>query len=265
MEAEKQKFIERTSSFVESLPEIGADETFCFDCGPSRSCFNSCCADLTLPLTPYDVLRLRQNLGMASGEFLRDYAQMRSFPETGFPLPLLQMSRMPGSPCPFVTADGCSVYDDRPGACRSYPLGRGARLAREGVSERFFVVREDHCRGFEKGACRTPAQWFANQGLLKYNLFNNRYMRLMSMARATGRPLAGPMRSTAALCLYQLDVFRDLPEKMKLLENSGMSAERLARLKAEAESSEEKCLEFAFCWLEMAIFGRAEFPGLGDE
>ena len=51
---------------LDSLPELKPDETFCFDCNPDVPCFNRCCAELTLPLTPYDVLRLRRNLGLGS-------------------------------------------------------------------------------------------------------------------------------------------------------------------------------------------------------
>ena len=76
---------------LDSLPELKPDETFCFDCNPDVPCFNRCCAELTLPLTPYDVLRLRRNLGIGSEEFLGTFTTMRSFPDTGFPLPMLRM------------------------------------------------------------------------------------------------------------------------------------------------------------------------------
>ena len=46
---------DESRELLESLPELQADETFCFDCNPQVPCFNRCCAELTLPLTPYDV------------------------------------------------------------------------------------------------------------------------------------------------------------------------------------------------------------------
>ena len=76
---------------LDSLPELKPGETFCFDCNPDVPCFNRCCAELTLPLTPYDVLRLRHNLGLGSEEFLATFTTLRSFPDTGFPLPMLRM------------------------------------------------------------------------------------------------------------------------------------------------------------------------------
>ena len=61
---------------LDSLPELKPDETFCFDCNPDVPCFNRCCAELTLPLTPYDVLRLRRNLGLGSEEFLGTFTTL---------------------------------------------------------------------------------------------------------------------------------------------------------------------------------------------
>jgi len=40
-----------------------------------------------------------------------------------YPVILLQMRDNEKKSCPFVTAEGCSVYPDRPWACRMYPLG----------------------------------------------------------------------------------------------------------------------------------------------
>ena len=112
---------------LDSLPELKPGETFCFDCNPDVPCFNRCCAELTLPLTPYDVLRLRHNLGLGSEDFLATFTTLRSFPDTGFPLPMLRMLDGPDEPCPFVTPAGCSVYEDRPGACRVTAPSRASR------------------------------------------------------------------------------------------------------------------------------------------
>jgi Fe-S-cluster containining protein len=35
----------------------------------------------------------------------------------------LSMGRDEGHRCPFVTDKGCSIYEDRPEACRLYPVG----------------------------------------------------------------------------------------------------------------------------------------------
>lgn len=248
----------------ENLPEIGADEKFIFHCGPDVACFNRCCADLTLPLTPYDILRLRRQLGMDSAELLRTFTTMRSFPDTGFPLPLLRMIESPDAPCPFVTPAGCSVYEGRPGACRHYPLGRGTRIVRDGIAERFFLVREAHCLGFEHGPEHTPLEWLRQEGLQKYNYFNDLYMRLMSMVHAGGRALEPRLASMTLVCLFQLEQFRQLIEKMNIFARLNMDQARQEKIMGTSLENEEACLEFAFEWLEMTIFGIAPNKGGKD-
>ena len=62
--------------FMENLPELEPGKTFCFACHPEVPCFNRCCAELTLPLTPYDVLRLRRHMNnMPSEAFLNDFTR----------------------------------------------------------------------------------------------------------------------------------------------------------------------------------------------
>ena len=55
--------------------------------------------------------------------------------------------------CPFVRADGCIVYEDRPTACRYYPLGVASLSHREDNDgdEFYFFVNEPHCKGFSGG------------------------------------------------------------------------------------------------------------------
>ena len=251
--------------FMENLPELAPVTTFCFDCNPEVPCFNRCCAELTLPLTPYDVLRLRRHLGLGSEDFLNSFTRMRTFPDTGFPLPLLRMLEGPGEPCPFVSPVGCSVYDNRPGACRFYPLGRGTKMAENGVAERFFVVREPHCHGFDQGTDRTAAQWLENQGLAPYNAANDRYMRLMAMVRATGKPLEQRMTTMAVLCLYQLDKFRELVERMRIFSRVEVDAARREAVMQDSEEGDVAALNFALDWMELIIFGQSEGLAKAEE
>ena len=49
------------------------NEKFCFSCHPEVPCFNECCHQLDLILTPYDVLRLKNKLHRHSGMFLEQF------------------------------------------------------------------------------------------------------------------------------------------------------------------------------------------------
>ena len=244
---------DQSQNFLDSLPELAEGEKFLFACNAEVPCFNRCCAELTLPLTPYDVLRLCRHLEMPSEAFLTQYTQMRTFPDTGFPLPLLKMLPGPGEICPFVTPAGCALYEDRPGACRTYPLGRGTKIGEGGkVVERFFIVQEDHCRGFDTGTYWTAQEWLKDQELEPYNDSNDRYMRLMAMVKASGDPISARMVTMCVLCLYQLDKFREFLENMQVFDKVVISDERREAILDE----DEACLDFAYDWLELVLFGQ---------
>lgn len=249
----------RAQKYVDSLPVLGEGETFCFECSPDVACFNRCCRQLTLPLTPYDVLRLRRRLGMKSEDFLRTLTIMKTFPDSGLPISMLRMLGGPEEYCPFVTPAGCQVYDDRPGACRSYPLGRGTSPSRHGVAETHYIVHEAHCHGFDKGRDWTAEEWFNHEGLALYNQANDRYMRLVAMVTATGRPLEAKLSSMCILCCYQLDKFREFINKMHIFSHVEISQ---ARQKA-VLNEDEAALEFGLDWMELVIFGQS--TGLGKK
>lgn len=244
----------------DDLPTIGPNDTFRFACGPNLPCFNRCCAQLSMPLTPYDILRLKRNLELPAPEVLRMFTTMQKDEETGLPIFLLRMIESVEAPCPFLTPAGCSVYDDRPGACRSYPLGRGARIGLDGVCERFFIVREDHCRGFDSGPERTPNEWFAEEGLASYIRFNDMYMRLLSLLRASGKPLDTRLSGMATLCLWQLDKFGEFVEKMELFTKVNGPATENPAFGRNDLAGDEALLELGMNWLELITFGNA--PGL---
>lgn len=242
-----------TQAFLESLPELAPGEHFRFACNPQVPCFNACCSDLTLMLTPYDVLRLRARLDLSSRDFIARHALTAQAPDTGFPMLRLRMQDdIPGAPCPFVTRQGCSVYPGRPGACRTYPLGRATKTGPAGeIVEQFFVVQEPHCRGFEQDSSWTSATWLTDQDLKEYNSHNDRYMLLLAEAKGRGAMLDQKQANMVFLAAYNVDAFRDFLANTGMLGRLELSEERQAAiLKDESER-----LLFAMDWLELALFG----------
>ena len=246
----------RAQDYVDSLPVLEEGQTFCFECTPDAACFNRCCRQLTLPLTPYDVLRMRRRLGMDSGQFLSQMTKLKSFPDSGLPVAMLKMRPDLDETCPFVTPAGCEIYDDRPGACRCYPLGRGTSPSPNGVAETHYLVQEPHCQGFSARGARdwTAQEWFEHEGVLPYNKANDRYMRLSAMVATSGRPLDQKLSNMCMLCCYQLDKFRELVGRMKIFSRVKISEERRQAVMAQ----DEACLDFALDWMELVIFGRSE-------
>ena len=162
---------------------VSADQEFVFSCGPHVGCFNECCRDLNQFLTPYDVLRLRNHLGMTSTDFLETYTLRHDGPMTGLPVITLRPREGAGRRCPFVGIDGCRVYEDRPASCRMYPVARMARRDRKTgrIDETFLLIREPHCMGFSDGPRQTAAHWMENQGLGPYNAANDRMIEIIGI------------------------------------------------------------------------------------
>jgi len=90
--------------------EIHADDKFKFSCHPGLACFGQCCRDINIFLSPYDVVRLKNKLGITSTEFLDRYAIRHLVPQSGFSVIQLKMREDQALKCPFVTAGGCAVY-----------------------------------------------------------------------------------------------------------------------------------------------------------
>ncbi len=132
--------------------QVQAKDSFPFRCHPEVSCFLTCCSNVHLVLYPYDVLRLKQRTGMHSADFLAQYVQLCAGSHPYFPGVKLRLKDQEGHPCPFLEENGCGVYQDRPSACRTYPLERGVgrRHTGSGLSARYFLTKHPWWREFRR-------------------------------------------------------------------------------------------------------------------
>ena len=124
------------------MKPLSLRDSFRFACHPEVSCFNQCCRDLNQILTPYDILRLKNRLHLASSDFLKQYTRQHVGPESGLPVITFKTDSHFDFRCPFVTPEGCRVYEDRPASCRTYPLARVVSRSRETgkLTEQFFLM-----------------------------------------------------------------------------------------------------------------------------
>lgn len=225
---------------------------FSFRCHPDIPCFTECCRELELALTPYDVLRLSQELQMSGSAFIDRYVVVEQDDQGGFPQLYLGMVDDGRASCPFVSAKGCMVYAGRPGACRAYPVGRGVTLDGDGkVRAMYVLVREVHCLGFAGPQSRNIAEWFENQGLIEYNAINDEVLRLLQHEQMRrGRNLTPEEKDTFILALYKLDQFR------KLVSSPHFRDKYLPR-RGERESvlaDDLSLLRFGIRWLQEVLF-----------
>ena len=71
--------------------QLEPNERFPFSCHPGVPCFNQCCSDVTILLTPADALRMARRLGMGTREFLDRHTLMPAASEVGLPVVMLRM------------------------------------------------------------------------------------------------------------------------------------------------------------------------------
>ena len=189
---------------MESKP-LTLKDRFKFLCHKELECFNKCCRRVNLFLMPYDIIRIKNRLGISSSEFLRKYTTWHIGYYTGLPVVMLKMN----PECPFVSDEGCTIYEDRPGSCRLYPLAR----VKIGNEEYYYIIREDFCKGFEEDRVWTVEEWIKDQGAEKYNEMNDLFMELISAKNRLGRELNERELELIYMACFDIDRFRDFITK----------------------------------------------------
>lgn len=226
---------------------IKPEDSFAFSCHKGVSCFTECCRMLELALSPYDVLRLRYATGKTSTELLDQYIIMEQEPAEPFPRFYLTMVDDGRASCVFVSKDGCTVYGNRPAACRTYPLGRAVQKdINGGVSEHFIIIQENHCCGFLEPNTQTPIEYTADQELTSYNHFNDLVAGILQhdMIR-NGLTPSKKQIDLFILALFDLDDFRRKTKKSIIVLPDTEKIEKL---------SDEELLEKNIAWVTTQLF-----------
>jgi len=236
---------------VEQFPRLQLDDKFPFRCDPGRSCFGKCCRDVSILLTPYDVLRLKRALRLSSTDFLDQHAVVMKAEDKQLPVVFLKMDAETNQ-CPFVGAQGgCKVYADRPWACRMYPLGLAEPEAPQAAERRFyFVVREDLCQGHD-GAAGSVRQWLEEQEIEPYEMMQTAFRPLIYHPSWRDSETIGPQKlSMFFMACYDLDRFRRFVLETRFLNLFDVDEYRVEALRTD----DEELLEFAFDWLAFTLF-----------
>lgn len=239
----------------EEMIPVGIDDVLSFNCSPDLSCFNACCRDLNQFLTPYDILRLKNCLGMASDLFLRKYTSMHIGPESGLPMITFKPDPHSGHACPFVTEQGCSVYAHRPASCRMYPLARAITRSRETgeITEHFALIEEPHCKGFNSPEGeQSVREWLKGQDVALHNEMNDKLMEIISLKnRIISGKLDGVDADRFYLACYDLDTFRK-----KIFEDGLLNDFDIPHAFLETVRTDDLLLlDLGLAWIKNVLFG----------
>ncbi|BCL60028.1 Fe-S oxidoreductase [Desulfomarina profundi] len=253
---------EKNPSSIEPK-KLSLDSYLKFRCHPGVKCFTACCGGIKIVLTPYDILKLTQRLEIPAHEFLQKYTQPTYLEKTDMPGVMIKL-REDDNKCPFVTPDGCTVYSDRPTACRYYPVGMadfhegGSRDSdgNENTSAEekfFFIVREDHCKGFEEDKEWTIREWRADQGVDVRDEMNKEWLRLVMRRKSFGiqASLSEQAKRMFFMASTDLATFRKFIFESTFLEIYELDEETLKKIKED----DVELMLFSFKYLAATLFG----------
>lgn len=240
--------------------QLGLDDEFRFRCHKAIPCFNKCCHNADVMLTPYDIVRLRRRLGVTARELIdtatTDYAM------DAHGMPGLKLATRPDSPaCVFLTPQGCGVYEDRPSACRYYALGLLSMRKKDAAHEEdtYFAVKEDHCLGHFENHVQTVRQYRGAQGIEEYDRMNREWRQIVLKKRSAGPAMGAPSPRSLELFFlasYDIDGFQayvSSPGFRELFDLDDAFHDQLL-------ADEEKLLLFAYRYLKQALFGEVTIP-----
>ncbi len=243
--------------------KLTLDSPLKFRCHPGVRCFTACCGGIKIVLTPYDILQLTKRLGLPAYEFLHQFTQPTYLENTDMPGVMIKL-REDDNKCPFVTPDGCTVYTDRPTACRYYPVGMadfhegGTRdaLGNENTSQEekfFFLVREDHCKGFEEDKEWTIREWRADQGVDVRDEMNKEWLRLVMRRKSFGQQASLSEQAKRMFFMASTDIatFRKFVFESSFLDTYEIDGETIKKIKED----DVELMLFSFKYLAATLFG----------
>lgn len=226
-----------------------------FSCHKGIGCWNACCSNIDISLTPYDVLRMKTRLGITSTEFLKDYTVPYEMEKDG----IAGIKFRPiegGSACRFMKPEGCDIYSDRPTACRYYPVALLSMRKQDEYVDRdsYAIVKEDHCKGHNEKRPITIGDYRKEQGLVEYDELARGWRQLVLKKKSSGPTIGKPSlrsRQLFFMACYDIDRFREFV--------FAESFTKLFELKPEERESfatdDAALLQFAFRFLRQVMFG----------
>jgi uncharacterized protein len=235
-----------------------------FSCHKGIGCWNACCSNIDISLTPYDVLRLKKRLSTSSTQFLRDYTVPYEMEKDG----LAGVKFRPvdgGTACRFMTPEGCSVYEDRPTACRYYPVAVLSMRKQDEYTDTqsYALVKEEHCKGHEVARSLTIDEYRKEQGVEEYDELARGWRQLVLKKKSAGPSIGAPSlksRQLFFMSCYDVDTFRDFVASEAFGKLFKLGTEEKALLMAD----DVELMQFAFRFLKQVLFGEQSI-GLDEE
>ena len=238
------------------VPEMSdGTKTIQFQCRKGISCWNACCSNIDISLTPYDLIRLKQRLSISSGELLQKYTvpyELEPGGITGVKLRPIEK----GTACQFMKPEGCSVYEDRPTACRYYPVALLSMRKQDEYtdSSSYALVKEEHCLGHLEPRSLSINEYRKEQGVDEYDEIARGWRQLILKKKSSGPSIGSPTKRSLQLFFmvcYDVDRFREFIVSKGFTELYDIPVEEMTKLLTE----DTELMLFGFRFLKQVLFG----------
>ncbi len=238
---------------------LEANDKLKFRCHKGVSCWNACCSKANVTLTPYDIIRLKQHLGTSTSDVLAKHTVPFELDHGG--MPGIKLRTTNDGACLFMTDEGCSVYENRPTACRYYPSGLlSMRAIDKNVDERsFLLVKEDHCMGHNEDQVQTVQEYREQQGVIDYDDYNREWYIIVLKKRSTGPTIGKPSDMSLQLFFmasYDMDRFRRFVTSDSFRKTYNLSDEFYEAI----ETDDIALMQFGFKLMRQVLYGELSIP-----
>lgn len=226
-----------------------------FSCHKEIECFNKCCRDVNIFLTPYDIIRLKIALGITSQKFLDKYTVSPFSKEQKIPIIVLKLKEE-NKICPFAEKERCDVYADRPRACRMYPISENSHEISKKTDKPFQLIEDDFCLGHKEKKELSISEYLNGQGIGKYNEMLEYFNQIISHESfIESKHLTEQQIGMFYLACYNIDKFREFVFESSFLKRFEIEEEEIKRIK----NDDTELLKFGSKWLRFALFGEKLF------
>ena len=251
-----------TQDKIHQEARMAPEHLFKFACHPGVPCFTQCCADVTIVLTPYDLLRLKNALGISSEIFLRGYTRSL-IGNTGLPSVVMKLKNDAARSCPFVTPHGCRVYSNRPWSCRIYPLQpESTKITEKADKEYYSIMDVPFCLGLSEDRVSSVLRWQEQQGIPIYLEMEKLFKRITMNEFLAGKKIENQkIRDMYYLACYDLDRFRRFVFESTFLKRFETNPDEIEQIRRD----DVALYKFAMKWLEYGLIGQHVFKVKPDE
>jgi hypothetical protein len=235
------------------LTVLKPEDVIRFNCDEKLDCYTRCCRDITIFLTPYDVLRMKNALQMSSGDFLAAYTTTL-IGDIGLPVIVLKMLDDNKKSCPFVKSSGCMIYPDRPWACRIYPLQPESTPITEKAGKAYYSAMEvPFCLGLKSDRTLTIKEYIEEQGMSVYIEMEALFKTISTNERLLKEKITNKnILDMYYMASYDLDRFRRFVFESTFLDRFDIELQTIEEIK----SDDLALYRFAIQWLEYGLLAQ---------